>query len=63
MSTVATLVDLGNFPIVQSFEDNDNTAWAVFGQAEYDISDAFEVSVSIRYDEDEREQNRCGNGR
>nr|VFJ53676.1 MAG: iron complex outermembrane recepter protein [Candidatus Kentron sp. FW] len=36
--------------------DNDNRAWAVFGQGEYDITDRLELSGSIRYDQDKREQ-------
>lgn len=33
----------------------DNFAWAVFGEIAYDFSDTFEGSLSLRYDEDERE--------
>ncbi len=33
----------------------DNFAWAVFGELSYDFTDAFEASVSLRYDEDQRE--------
>jgi iron complex outermembrane receptor protein len=33
----------------------DNFAWAVFGEVAYDATDQFEVAVSLRYDEDERE--------
>ncbi len=33
----------------------DNFAWAVFGEAAYDLSDSFEVALSLRYDEDTRE--------
>jgi iron complex outermembrane receptor protein len=33
----------------------DNFAWAVFGEAAYDFTDAFQVSFSLRYDEDTRE--------
>ncbi|MEQ8514330.1 MAG: TonB-dependent receptor [Chromatocurvus sp.] len=36
-------------------ETNDNTAWAVFGQAEVDLSDALELTLGLRYDEDERD--------
>lgn len=62
LSTVATLVDLGNFPIVMSTEDNDNTASAVFAQFEYDITEQLELSASIRYDEDDREQTDVSTG-
>ena len=37
-------------------DDNDNTAFAVFGQLNYDVTDRFEASVALRYDEDERIQ-------
>ncbi len=33
----------------------DNFAWAVFGEIAYDFSDNFEGSLSLRYDEDTRE--------
>ena len=36
-------------------DSQDNFAWAVFGELAYDISDAFELAFSLRYDEDERE--------
>ena len=35
-------------------DSQDNFAWAVFGELAYDVSDAFEVALSLRYDEDER---------
>jgi iron complex outermembrane receptor protein len=37
-------------------DDNDNTAWALFGNAAYDLSEQIEISAAIRYDEDKREQ-------
>jgi iron complex outermembrane receptor protein len=36
-------------------DEQDNFAWAVFGEVEYDITDELEVAVALRYDEDERE--------
>jgi iron complex outermembrane receptor protein len=36
-------------------DKQDNFAWAVFGEIAYDFSDNFEASLSLRYDEDERE--------
>jgi iron complex outermembrane receptor protein len=36
-------------------DEQDNFAWAVFGDIAYDFSDRLEGSVSLRYDEDERE--------
>ena len=62
LTTVATLADLGNFPIVQSTEDNDNSASAVFAQFEYDISDTVELSASLRRDDDDREQTDVATG-
>ncbi|MEM0929350.1 MAG: TonB-dependent receptor [Pseudomonadota bacterium] len=57
-------VDIDNDPgqfhdgiiLVDRGEDNDNTAWALFGQAELDVTDRLVVQVGARYDEDEREQ-------
>ena len=37
-------------------DDNDNRAWAVFGQINYDITEQLEASLALRYDEDKREQ-------
>lgn len=34
----------------------DNTAWAVFAQASYDLRPDLELTLGLRYDEDEREQ-------
>lgn len=36
-------------------DSQDNTAWALFGELSYDLTDAVEASVALRYDEDERE--------
>ena len=36
-------------------ETNDNTAWAAFGQVEIDLSDVLELTLGLRYDEDERD--------
>lgn len=38
-------------------DDNDNRAWALFGNASYDVTDSLEIAVAIRYDEDKRVQN------
>lgn len=38
-------------------DDNDNTAWALFGNLSYDVSEDLEVAVALRYDEDKRVQN------
>lgn len=37
-------------------DDNDNTAWAVFGSVNYDITENLEAALALRYDKDEREQ-------
>ncbi len=34
----------------------DNTAYAIFGQLNYDVTDQVELSFSLRYDRDERKQ-------
>lgn len=36
-------------------DEQDNFAWAVFGEIAYDFTDTFEGSLSLRYDEDTRE--------
>ena len=41
-------------------DDNDNTASAIFGNVDYDVTDAFELSLALRYDRDEREQHVSG---
>jgi iron complex outermembrane receptor protein len=38
-------------------EENDNDAWAVFGQLEYDIFEDLELAIGLRYDEDKRRHN------
>jgi len=37
-------------------DDNDNTAWAIFGQVNYDLTPQWELGLALRYDKDEREQ-------
>ena len=37
-------------------DDNDNSAYALFGQLNYDVSEQFEASLALRYDEDDRAQ-------
>jgi len=44
-------------PTVYAFwDDTDGTAFAFFGQLNFDITDQLEISGAIRYDRDEREQ-------
>lgn len=38
-------------------DDNDNTAKATFGSVSFDITEQFEASFALRYDEEERVQN------
>ncbi len=38
-------------------DDNDNTAKAIFGQLNYDVTEQFELSLALRYDEEKRVQN------
>ena len=37
-------------------DSQDNLAWALFADLTYQVTDATELNVSLRYDEDEREQ-------
>ena len=37
-------------------DDNANSAFALFGQLNYDVSEQFEASLALRYDEDRRVQ-------
>jgi iron complex outermembrane receptor protein len=46
--------------IIDRGEDNDNTAWALFGQTELDLSERATLQVGARYDEDQRNQNMPG---
>ncbi|MGS2724862.1 TonB-dependent receptor [Porticoccus sp. GXU_MW_L64] len=45
-----------DFTFINRNEDNDNKAWSVFGQIEYDLSDVSTIQFGLRYDKDEREQ-------
>lgn len=50
------LTDLRN-PTLSFFgDDNDNTAWAMFANFAYDITEDLEAGFAIRYDYDRREQ-------
>jgi iron complex outermembrane recepter protein len=42
--------------------DNSNTAWAVFGQAAYDVTPKLELSMALRYDNEERENTNTVRG-
>ncbi|WP_284734366.1 TonB-dependent receptor [Sphingosinicella terrae] len=69
--STGNMVDTGNgvFPVFRTPSTNplnpqasfladrqDNFAWAVFANASYEISDQFEVDLSLRYDRDRRRQ-------
>jgi iron complex outermembrane receptor protein len=69
--STGNMSDLGNgvFPVYRTPSTNalnpqvtfladsqENFAWAVFADVTYQMTDALEVNVSVRYDEDEREQ-------
>jgi iron complex outermembrane receptor protein len=41
--------------LAYNFDSNHNTAYAVFGQINYDLSDTLELSAALRYDRDNRE--------
>jgi iron complex outermembrane recepter protein len=41
---------------LRQFEDDDNDAWSIYGQLEYDISDRLKIAAGMRYDEDKRFQ-------
>jgi iron complex outermembrane recepter protein len=46
----------GNNPSTTFLADSQNNdAWAVFGDATFELSDQFELDVALRYDEDRRE--------
>ncbi len=38
-------------------DENDNTSWAVFGSVDYSLNDYWDLSLALRYDEEDREQN------
>jgi iron complex outermembrane receptor protein len=41
--------------LAYNFDSNHNTAYAFFGQLNYDLSDNVELSAALRYDRDQRE--------
>ena len=41
--------------LAYNFDSNHNTAYAAFGQINFDFSDTLELSAALRYDRDERE--------
>ncbi len=47
-------------PLITNNESNDNDAYSVFGQVDYDFTKRTTLGVSLRYDRDEREQTDAG---
>ena len=50
------------FTFLSSNESNDNDAYSVFAQVDYDFTDRTTLGVSLRYDKDEREQTDVNSG-
>jgi len=55
ISPVSWFVNPNSNQVTYLADGQDNSAWAVFGELAYDINDKTEVSVALRYDDDERE--------
>ncbi len=49
-------IDVPPLLLIDRQESNDNDAFAVFAQLDYDLTDMFTLSAALRYDEDSREQ-------
>jgi len=49
-------VDNPALVFLRQSEDDNNDAWSIYGQLEYDITDQFKFSAGLRYDEDNRFQ-------
>jgi iron complex outermembrane recepter protein len=62
LQTVANLLlpNLPGLPLIANDEENDNDAYSVFAQVDYDLTDRTTLGVSLRYDRDEREQTNAG---
>ncbi|MDJ0653850.1 MAG: TonB-dependent receptor [Xanthomonadales bacterium] len=37
-------------------DDNENTSWAIFGSVDFTLNDQWDLSLALRYDEEDREQ-------
>lgn len=63
LSTLGSLLVPGaaSIPLVNSIESNDNDAYSMFAQIDYDFTERTTLGVSLRYDRDEREQTDAGN--
>jgi iron complex outermembrane recepter protein len=62
LRTMANLLlpNLPGLPLIANDEQNDNDAYSLFAQVDYDLSDRTTLGVSLRYDRDEREQTNAG---
>lgn len=62
LQTIANLLVPGIPPIglIANNESNDNQAYSVFAQVDYDFTESTTLGVSLRYDEDQREQTNAG---
>lgn len=62
LQTIAHLLVPGIPPIglIANNESNSNQAYAVFGQVDVDLTERTTLGVSLRYDEDKREQTNAG---
>lgn len=47
---------ISNPQVTYLSDSQDNFAWAIFGQLGFDINDQWDATLSLRYDEDTREQ-------
>ena len=52
----------GLIPVIRVAEDNDNTAYALFGQVGRWLGDRWQATLGLRYDEDRRRQEDLGTG-
>ncbi|MDE3115307.1 MAG: TonB-dependent receptor, partial [Pseudomonadota bacterium] len=48
--------------LIQKSESNSNDAWALYGQADYDLTSHLTLSGALRYDNDHRHQLDAGSG-
>ena len=51
---VSSRASFSSPPFLNIAEENNNRAFALFGQAEYDLTDELELTLGLRYDYDER---------
>ncbi len=49
-------IEVPQLLLIDRQESNDNDAFAIFGQLDYDLTEKITFSAAIRYDEDKREQ-------